>query len=307
VIHTLTVNPALDLTYRVREISFDDTVRADEVLRAAGGKGINVSRVVQRLGHPTVAMGFLGGRTGDEVREHLEAESVRTWFTHTTGETRTNAIVQDAAGHQVRVSGPGLAVTAAEVEGLVESLFHLRAPEMLAVSGSVLPGMPEDFYATITRRAVAEGVRVAVDADGAELLAGIAAGAAIIKPNRYELERLTGSPVGTREDAARAAQPLIEDGLEAVLCSLGSQGAVLATRECTLHAFAPRVRVDSAVGAGDAMLAGALVALVEGRPWEHVLRLGVACGTATALTPGTELCHPEDLRDLLPRIVVEPL
>lgn len=306
-IHTLTANPALDLTYRVEEIAFDDTVRADEVLRAAGGKGINVSRVVRRLAHATVAMGFLGGRTGEEVRERLEGESVRTWFTHTAGETRTNAIVQDAAGHQIRVSGPGAAVSPEEVEQLVQSLFDLRAPDVLALSGSLLPGMPEDFYATITRRARGDGVRVAVDADGPELATALAAGASVIKPNRYELERLTGQPVGTREDAARAARPLLGHGLEAVLCSLGAQGAVLVTEECTLHAFAPRVEVDSAVGAGDAMLAGALVALVDRRPWDQVLRLGVACGTATALTPGTELCHPEDLETLLPRIVVEPL
>ena len=306
-IHTVTVNPALDLTYRVDEIVFDDTVRADEVLRAPGGKGINVSRVAARLGHATVAMGFVGGMTGEELRERLEAESVRTWFTHADGSTRTNAIIQDANGHQIRVSGPGTRVGVDDVEQLVESLFDLRAPDVLALCGSLLPGIPTDFYAQVARRAHAEGIRVAIDADGDELASAIDAGAYLIKPNRYELERLTGQPVGTREDAVEASLPLLDRGVTTVITSLGAQGAVLVTGECALHAYAPHVEVDSAVGAGDAMLAGALVAAVDGEPWETVLRLGVACGTATALTPGTLLCDRGQIEALLPRVVVETL
>ncbi len=306
-IHTLTVNPALDLTYRVPDIKFDDTVRAEMVLRSPGGKGINVSRVAARLGQPTVAMGLVGGRTGEELRERLEAEDVRTWFTHVQAETRTNAIIQDDAGHQVRVSGPGAAVGEHDLERLVDSLFDLRSPEVLALSGSLVQGMPEGFYATIARRAQADGVRVAVDADNGELRAAAGVATFLIKPNRYELERLTGRSIGTREDAAAAATPLLEQGVGAVLCSLGAQGAVLVTKGCALHAFAPRVKVDSAVGSGDAMLGGALVAATQGRPWEEVLRLGVACGTATAMSPGTELCSRADVEGLLPRIVVETL
>ncbi len=306
-IHTVTVNPALDLTYRVAEIVFDDTVRAEEVLRSPGGKGINVSRVVARLGHPTVAMGFVGGRAGEELRERLEAETVRTWFTHIAGTTRTNAIVQDSGGHQIRVSGPGTPVTPSDVERLVESLFDLRAPDVLALCGSLLPGIPDGFYTEVTRRAMEDGIRVAVDADGRELQAAVEVGAFLIKPNRYELERLTGKEVGTREDAVVASKPLLRHGISAVLTSLGAQGAVLVTDECSLHAYAPRVTVDSAVGAGDAMLGGALVAAVDGEPWETVLRLGVACGTATAMTPGTELCDLPQVEALLPKVVVETL
>ncbi|MEJ2359276.1 MAG: 1-phosphofructokinase [Deinococcales bacterium] len=306
-IHTVTVNPALDLTYRVAEIVFDDTVRAEEVLRSPGGKGINVSRVVARLDHPTVAMGFVGGRAGEELRERLEAETVRTWFTHIAGTTRTNAIVQDAGGHQIRVSGPGTPVTSVDVDQLVESLFDLRAPDVLALCGSLLPGIPESFYTEVAQRAMADGIRVAIDADGHELEAAVEVGAYLIKPNRYELERLTGKEVGTREDAVAASKPLLRHGITAVLTSLGAQGAVLVTDECALHAYAPRVKVDSAVGAGDAMLAGALVASVDNEPWETVLRLGVACGTGTAMTPGTELCNLQQIDALLPKVVVETL
>lgn len=306
-IHTVTVNPALDLTYRVAEIVFDDTVRADEVLRSPGGKGINVSRVAARLHHATVAMGFVGGRSGEELRERLESEAVRTWFTHIDGATRTNAVIQDASSHQIRVSGPGTEVAPDDVEHLVESLFDLRAPDVLALCGSLLPGIPVDFYRDVAGRAAADGIRVAVDADGHELEAAVEIGAYLIKPNRYELERLTGKQVGTREDAVSASRPLLRRGVRAILTSLGAQGAVLVTDECALHAYAPHVKVDSAVGAGDAMLAGALVAAVDGEPWETVLRLGVACGTATAMTPGTELCGLDQVDGLLPKVVVETL
>ncbi len=307
VIHTVTVNPALDLTYRVDAIMFDDTVRADEVLRSPGGKGINVSRVSARLGHATVAMGFIGGRAGDELRERLEDEDVRTWFTHVTGDTRTNVIVQDAASHQIRLSSPGAEVTVDDVDHLVESLFDLRAPDVLALCGSVLPGMPQDFYGTVAQRAAADGIRVAVDADGPELASAVDAGVYLIKPNRYELQRLTGHEVGTREEAVAAARPLLKRGVQVVITSLGELGAVLVSGDCALHAYAPRVTVDSAVGAGDAMLAAALAVAVDGAPWETVLRLGVASGTATAMTPGSELCHRSDLEALLPQVVVETL
>ncbi|HKI55576.1 MAG TPA: 1-phosphofructokinase [Trueperaceae bacterium] len=306
-IHTVTVNPALDITYRVEEIVFDDTVRAEDVLRAPGGKGINVSRVAARLGQPTVAMGFVGGRAGEELRERLEAEDVRTWFTHVAGATRTNAIVQDGAGHQIRVSGPGAEVTPDDVDRLVESLFDLRAPDMLALCGSLVPAMPPDFYTTVARRAEADGIRVAIDADGRQLESALEAGVYLVKPNRYELERLTGRQVGTREDAVAASRPLLKQGIQVVLTSLGAQGAVLVSSDCALHAYAPHVEIDSAVGAGDAMLAGALSAAVDGAPWETLLRLGVACGTATAMTPGTELCRSADIEALLPQIVVETL
>jgi len=305
VIHTLTPNPALDITYQVPEFAFDDTIRATTVLRAPGGKGINVSRVAARLGHPTVAMGFAGGRAGDELEELLEAERVRTWFTHVPGATRTNAIVQDAHGRQLRVSAPGEEVEARHIATLLASLFDLRAPDVLALSGSLLPATPSTFLHDVIDRAASEGVRVAVDADGDELANAVEAGVYLVKPNRYELERLTGQTVATVDDAVTAAHGVASRGVTVVLASLGALGAVMVEGGVALHAQAPRVPVDSAVGAGDALLAGALVALAQGRGREAALRLGVACGTATAMTPGTALCRVEDVEALLPHVKVQ--
>ncbi len=305
-IHTVTVNPALDLTYRVSEIQFDDTTRASKVHRAAGGKGVNVSRVATRLGHATVAMGFAGGRAGDEILDLLRGEGVRTWFARHDAPTRTNAIVQDDAGRQLRVSGPGPEVHAAEVESLIESIFDLRAPHFLVLSGSLLPGVPRDLYARLVRRAAEDGVAVAVDADR-ELDAALEAGAAVIKPNAYELGRLVGRTIDGVDDARDAAEEARAMGAEIVVCSLGADGALWVNHEGAWHGVPPEIEVDSPLGSGDSLLAGVLVARADGADPADALRLGVACGTATATTPGTDLCHRDEIDRLLPDVRVERL
>lgn len=303
-IHTVTVNPALDLTYRIPAFRFDDTTRAHRVLRAAGGKGVNVSRVVTRLGHPTVAMGFVGGRAGDEIVSLLRDEGVRTWFARHEASTRTNGIVQDDAGRQLRVSGPGPRIGDAEIDALVEAIFDLRAPHYLVLSGSLLPGVPSDLYPRLVRRAAADGVPVAVDADR-ELAEAVGAGAAFIKPNAYELGRLVGREVGDAASASAAARDALAMGAGVVVVSLGKDGALWVDDEEAWIARPPEVRPDSALGAGDSLLAGLLVARAQGADAAESLRMGVACGTATATTPGTELCERDTVESIVPQVRVE--
>lgn len=305
-IHTLTVNPALDLTYLIPEVKLDDKIRASRVLRAPGGNGINVSRVAARLQHPTVAMGFAGGRAGDELLELLEAEGIRSWFTRQRASTRTNVILQDAHSKQIRVSSPGEAVSPEEVARLAENIFQLRPPDFLVITGGLLAGMPEDFYLQIIGEAKRQQIPVAADVDR-ELAAIARAGVALIKPNHHELARLTGESIATVDDAVKAAQMALEMGVETVICSLAAQGAILVRRDAAYLATPPKVKVDSAVGAGDSLLAGALVALAEGKGWPEVLKLGVACGTATATTPGTDLCYPETIEEIYRRVRIEAL
>jgi 1-phosphofructokinase family hexose kinase len=306
-IHTVTANPALDLTYRVKNIKFDDTTRAREVLRAAGGKGINVSRVAARLGHPTVAMGFVGGRSGQDIVDLLEAEGVRTWFSHLHKATRINAIIQDDSGQQIRISGPGASVTKAQVAHLEESIFDLRTPDFLLLSGSLPKGMPKHFYLTTAKKAILDGAKVIADADGEELKKAVEAGVYLIKPNQYELGRLTGVEIRSVDDVIKAAQQPLNQGVEVVICSLGPDGAVLVTKDEAWQAIPPVVKVDSAVGAGDSLVAGVLVAKAEGQPWDEILRLGVACGTATATTPGTSLCFADTIEEIKPRVRLQRL
>ena len=306
-IHTLTLNPTLDLTYLVSDFRHDDTNRAHTVYRAPGGKGINVSRVATRLGHPSVALGFVGGHTGLEVSELLEAEGVRAWFVTLSKMTRTNPIVQDAAGEQLRVSAPGPSVSERHLTALWDNLFSLRRPDWLLASGSRPQGVPEDFYAKVLAQAKLEGIKTVVDADGDELRQGLEAGADLLKPNKYELERLLGRSLPTLESVLGGCQELLKRGAGAVAVSLGAEGALLVRPDGAWRAFPPQVKVHSAVGAGDSFLAGLCAKLAEGESPAEALRFGVACGTATAMNPGTSLCQLEGVGEMLPLVTLEEL
>jgi len=307
VIHTLTLNPTLDLTYLVSDFRHDDTNRAHTVYRAPGGKGINVSRVATRLGHPSVALGFVGGHTGLEVSELLEAEGVRAWFVTLSKMTRTNPIVQDASGEQLRVSAPGPSVSERHLAALWDNLFSLRPPDWLLASGSRPQGVPADFYTKVLARAKLEGIRTVVDADGDELRQGLEAGADLLKPNKYELERLLGRSLPTLGNVLGGCQELLKRGAGAVAVSLGAEGALLVRPDGAWRAVPPMVKVHSAVGAGDSFLAGLCSRLAEGFAPDEALRFAVTCGTATAMNPGTSLCQLEGVNALLPLVRLEAL
>jgi 6-phosphofructokinase 2 len=306
VIHTLTLNPTLDLTYIVDDFREDDTTRARSMYRAPGGKGVNVSRVAERLGHPTIALGLIAGGTGLEVTKLLEAEGVNTWFTPLPeGQTRTNPILQSAGGRQIRVSGIGPRANARALQSLWDSVFALRPPDWLVVSGSRLEGVPSDFYTKLISEAKRQGIRVVVDADGKDLQDGVRAGAALIKPNRHELERLAGQKLETLPDVIAASHNALEAGVQIVAVSLGREGALLVTPTETIQAVPPEVHVQSTVGAGDSFLAGLCAKLAEGQTPLDALRFGVACGTGTAMTPGTSLCTLTNVLEVLPNVKAE--
>ncbi len=306
-IHTLTLNPTLDLTYIVDAFLQDDTTRAHTVYRSPGGKGINVARVATRLKHENVALGFIAGTTGLEVTQLLEAEGVNTWFTPVDGVTRTNPILQDKEGHQIRVSAPGPTATLREVESLWESLFCLREPDFLLASGSRLAGVPDNFYARILIEAKKRGIKTVVDADGTELERGIRTGAYLVKPNKHELMRFVGRELNDIGDVIAASREMIQAGVTVVAASLGAEGALYITSDQALLAIPPKIQVASAVGAGDSFLAGLLVKLSEGSSPLEALKFGVASGTATATIAGTQLCTLNRILEILPEVQTEVL
>jgi 6-phosphofructokinase 2 len=310
-IHTITLNPTIDLTYLVDQFREEDTTRAYQVFRAPGGKGINVSRVAKRLSHPTIALGFMAGATGLELAQMLELEGVNTWFTPVEGLTRSNPIIQDRAGHHLRVSAPGPEADAAALQSLWDSVFALRPPSFLLASGSRLRGVPDDFYSRLILEAKSQGIRVVVDADGPELHNAIAHGVSLIKPNRFELMRLIDQELKTVDEFIVACQKLLvsdeKTGVETVALSLGSEGALLVQAAGVWRAKPPRAATGSAVGAGDSFLAGLLVQLAEHKTPDQALAFAIACGTATALTPGTGLCTLEQINTLFLEVKVEQL
>uniref|UniRef100_A0AAU2JQP4 1-phosphofructokinase family hexose kinase n=1 Tax=Streptomyces sp. NBC_00049 TaxID=2903617 RepID=A0AAU2JQP4_9ACTN len=281
---TVTLNTALDVTYRVPRLLPHASHRVTAVAERPGGKGINVARVLAALGHEVTVTGFAGGRVGTVVRELLAAVSpgVVDALVPCEGSTRrTLAVVDDASGDTTQFNEPGPPVTPAEW-----SLFLSRYEALLAgaravaLCGSLPPGVPVSAYATLVRAARAAGVPVLLDTSGEALRRGVAARPEIIKPNAAELAELTGSrdPLPATRDARRR-------GAHAVVTSLGPDGLLAATAEGTWQAAPPSTLSGNPTGAGDSAVAGLLSALAEGLDWPARLTRAVALSAATVASP----------------------
>ena len=306
---TLTLNPAVDQTVFVSRVELGEVNRYHEAQLDPAGKGINVSRMAQRLGWPTIAFGFLAGEIGLIAERALDEEGVPYHFVHVPGQTRLNVmVVNEATGTVTNFYGPGPAVRPEQVARLDALLrFWLQAGRLLVLAGRLPPGIPDDAYAGYIAQARRQGVTAILDADGAPLRLGLEARPTLVKPNREEAERLLGRRLPDLPAAVEAARELAGRGIEAVVLSLGAEGAVCVEGGRTWLAEPPQVERRSTVGSGDSLVAGLAVALASGRPLVEGLRAGTAAGAATAMTPGTALGGAEQVRALLPQVRIRAL
>lgn len=298
-IHTLTANPSLDLFLEVTRLLGDDISRVTGTRLDAGGKGVNVVRAAGLMGGRGLALGWCGGETGRRLKHLLKKEEIPFLFLEIAGETRTIYNIRErATGRIYRVNEPGPRVGRADIGRLFETIASLpeKAPGIFAICGSAPPGTPPGFYARLIRVLAKQGIRTVLDSDNELFSRGAAARPDIIKPNLHELGRLAGRPVATRRETLRAARALLETGIGTVIVSMGSRGAMAVERRGAYLARAPRVRVKSTIGAGDALLAGFLVELDRGGGTAAALKTGVAAGSASVTRPGTA---PADARSVL--------
>ena len=305
---TVTLNPSLD------EWMFLDTLRVGGLNRARafarypGGKGINVSRVVHELGGQTVAVALAGGDDGAILSRLLTAQHIAHQFVSVPGSTRNNYEIQTTTPRALtQLNMPGPRVSSGVLARLTRVVSRCAVKAQAVVySGSLPPGAPPSTYRRLITRLAAHQVLTVLDASGPALRHGLTARPWLIKPNRAEAEELVGRRLRTRAQVMRAAVALTQRGPAHVLISLGEEGAVLASaaaQRCWV-AQAPAVRVQSTVGAGDSMVAGFVLGWLRTHALEEAFRWGMACGTATALTPGTELCHRADVERLSRRVTV---
>ncbi|AYC40393.1 1-phosphofructokinase family hexose kinase [Streptomyces griseorubiginosus] len=278
---TVTLNTALDITYRVRSLRPHTSHRVTEVVERPGGKGLNVARVLAALGHEVTVTGFTGGATGRTVQEQLTAvPGLVDALVPVTGATRrTIAVVDERSGDTTQLNEPGPTVAAAEWSAFQEAYEDL-VPSVSAVAlcGSLPPGVPVGAYAALIRTAKAAGVPVLLDTSGEALRRGVAARPDIVKPNADELAELTGS-----HDPLRATQDTRRRGARAVVASLGRSGLLAATPEGRWRATPPAPVHGNPTGAGDAVVAGLLSALVENLPWPDRLTRATALSAATVM------------------------
>src|SRR3990170_3367259 len=306
---TVTLNPAIDQTLVVPKFVAGDTLRVKSSRFDPGGKGINVSRVIRELGGESLAMGFAPGGLGRYIEHTLEAQGIACDFVHTKGETRTNITILDESRHiHTILSDPGPPTEIRYVDELRTRLRNrLHQGDWLVLAGSIPPPLDAHVYTDIIREASEIGAHTVLDADGEALAVGADACPEMVKGNRRELERLLGRHLDDEASTIQAAVQVHDRGIHSVVVTRGREGAVASTDEMLFRGVAPRVRAVSAVGSGDALLAGVVLTLSRGGAMEDALRLGIAAGTASVLNPGTELCHRREVDILVPRVKVQPI
>ncbi|MGW3283842.1 1-phosphofructokinase family hexose kinase [Streptomyces sp. NPDC001002] len=299
---TVTLNTALDITYRVRGLRPHASHRVTEVIERPGGKGLNVARVLAALGHEVTVTGFTGGATGRVVQEQLTATAgVVDALVPVTGATRrTIAVVDQETGDTTQLNEPGPTVTSAEWSAFQEAYEDLLVPaSAVALCGSLPPGVPVGAYAGLVRTARAAGVPVLLDTSGEPLRRGVAARPDIVKPNAEELAELTGS-----HEPLRATQDARRRGAGAVVASLGAQGLLAVAPEGRWRAVPPARIPGNPTGAGDSAVAGLLSGLVEQLPWPDRLTRAIALSAATVLAPVAGEFDRSAYEELLGRVAV---
>ncbi len=307
---TLTFNPALDVFTTTERVVDTHKLRCGPAQRHPGGGGINVARVLQRLGADCAALYPAGGAAGAQLRQLLDAEQVRSHCVPIVAQTRESFSVHElATGRDWRFVLPGPELAPAEWQACWDAVPALAADGgWLVASGSLPPGAPADCHARLARLARERRCRLVVDASGAALAAALAQGVYLAKPSLRELRELSGQPLRTAPQWLAAARELVLDQrAQMVALSLGAQGALLVTREAALRAAGLAVPVASTIGAGDSFTAGLLWALDAGAPLDEALRYAIAAGAAALLRPGTALCQPADVRRLQAQVVVTAL
>ncbi len=306
---TLTMNPTVDLSASVDQVLAEHKLRCREPLYEPGGGGINVARVIRRLGGEAVALYTQGGFFGELLQDLLDQEELATRPVPISLSTRENVIIsEDNSGRQFRFGMPGPRLEEKEWRSCLDNLVNLRpAPDFIVASGSLPPGVPDDFYADVARLAQDLNAHLILDASGSPLQRAASEGVFLLKPNMRELGILAGRDIKNEADLIVVAQDLIGSArCRVVVVSLGAAGAVLVTPDRVQRVSAPTVPIKSKVGAGDSMVAGIVLSLARQRSLLEAVRFGVAAGAAAVMTPGTQLCHREDVERLYAGMTDDP-
>jgi len=302
---TITLNPSVDKSSSVENISPEKKLRCNSPKYEAGGGGVNVSRALKRLEISSDAFFTSGGRTGRLLEELLQAEQLNIFPFYVTTETRENFTVLDIySNKQYRFGFPRELLTQQEQNEILNRVEIVNPfPDFVVISGSLPAETDADVIKLLVNKCKSKGSKVIIDTSGEALKAALEEGVFLLKPNIGELAALVGKGKLEETDVDQAAQLIISQGkAEIVVVSLGSQGAILFSATEKIQIEAPKVEVKSTVGAGDSMVAGMVSILVKGGDYKEVLSMGIACGSATTMAEGTGLFTKENATRLLNRI-----
>lgn len=302
-IYTCTITPSLDYTTYLDEFHPGALNRTSDVYYYPGGKGINVSRVLSRLGVENVALGFAGGFVGDYIKGFLENESIQTDFIETEEITRINVKIK--ADQETELNGPGPNINTEQQKALLQKVSMMEKEDWFVLAGSLTESIPLTFFEEMAELCMDKGVHFVLDTSGPALKGLIHKKPFLIKPNEEELGELFDTKITCKQEALHYARKLVEQGVQHVVVSMGGNGALLVTEDLAIFAEAPKGEVVNTVGAGDSLVSGFLASYVKEENAIEAFRYGVASGSATAFR--SDLCEKEDVEILLNQIKISPL
>ncbi len=298
---TLTMNPAVDKSSRVDHVVAERKLRCQPPSYEPGGGGINVSRAIRNLGGDSLAVYPSGGAPGQLFRDLLDHEKINHHSITIKGWTRQNLMIYETnSGQQFRFGMPGPELSRDEGQACLDRILEQEtAPEFVVASGSLPPGVSDDFYGTVARRCREKNISLILDTSKQPLRSAIESGVFLIKPNLNELHTLAGRRLENETEQEALARRLIEQKKSRyVVVSLGAAGVLAVSEQGARRLRAPTVPIESKVGAGDSTVAGMVLKLAEGWPFMDAVRYGVAAGAAAVMTPGSELCRRSDTESL---------
>lgn len=312
---TVTLNAAIDKTLAVPNFRLGRRHRAVEQTAMAGGKGVNVARALKALGQPVIATGVAGGPTGTRIIEHLTEEAILNDFVRIREESRTStAVVDPTSGEQTEINERGPKVSETEIALFVDKLLYLaKGADICVFAGSLPRGVEADLYARLVEEMKRLGVTTVLDSEGEPLRLATRKGPTVVSPNELEAEELVGHEFADEEDRQRAVREMSELGAgEAIMTLPDGCYALLGEGESPNNRRVYRATLEplepvSAVGSGDAFLAGYLSARYEGRPPHECLRFGVACGAESTQHFGAGVIDSREVERLAPEVEVETL
>lgn len=301
-IYTLTLNPSIDYVIEVPNLELGKVNRTSQDIKFPGGKGINVSRILSSQTTENIALGFLGGFTGEFIDAKLKSYGITTDFIKVNGDSRINVKVK--SNEETEINGAGPNISEENLDYLLKKLDCLKENDILVLAGSVPSTLPKDLYLQIQKRVCQNKVKVVVDTSGKSLLEAIKNNPFLIKPNNHEIEEIFNIKINSEQELISYGKKLVELGAENVIISMAGDGALLINASGIFKGNAPKGEVKNSVGAGDSLVGGFLSEYVKTNDILKAFKNGIASGSASAFS--LDLAKYDLVKELLPMIKINP-
>jgi tagatose 6-phosphate kinase len=303
---TITLNPAIDTRYEIKEVRVGEVNRVSNKVETPGGKGLNVSNVLNKLGAHVIATGFVGGVKGEFIKRELEKKKISHEFQDVVAETRTCMAIIDENKKITEILESGAEISSEERDDFLKKYENLLdSVEIVDISGSLPKGLKSDFYKILIEMANKKGKKVILDTSGEPLKEGIKGNPYLIKPNVDEMEFLLGKKIENLEEIIKSSKKIIDGGVSNVMVTLGGDGGLLITKNKVFRGKFPKVEIENTVGSGDSSVAGFIFGLSKKLFFEEIFKYALACGTSNAMLKNTGDIDLEVVEELKKRIKIE--